>query len=268
MGRLEGLRAVPIPPDLKFSSDEALGVSARAGAFHSDRLRYGRWLLVRAGGADVFSAALYPTVYAAGHPSLVLDVAFFGAAGWMVAIDSPRVFPAAGEPPSPHEARVAARLAAIGREHAALAVPLAGAGPCILSSAEAPPGVSDAAAQAAALAAFTEALTAHLDLLMVAPLDAAAGAVAAAAAAQAALAARLAGQMRFMGSEALEAAFGPQWVDTLRAVVLEDSYGLPSPQQLDALAARAAAAAGDEGGGAAAGGEFIYIDPSQFFDIE
>lgn len=241
VGRLEGLRGLSAPISLRERVALDPPITVRAGAFHSDRLRLGRFIYLNA-GADgeiaVLRGALHPTLFSR-HPPLLFDIAALGAAGWVVAFDCPLLFP---DDPSPHEQRVQAKLQAIVTQHAALAVPLPPAflqsqrwmSPAagMLASTQLAPDTDAAAALCGpALHAFRAALTAHLDLLVMAPLDGSAVGVAPVASAHRGLAEWLS-QQEYLGRELLEGSFGAAWCRRVQAEVLNDARGLPAGRPL------------------------------------
>lgn len=265
-----------------------MNITVRAGAFHSDRLRYGRFLFLTTRDHEVLLGALHPTVYSAMHPSMVFEIASLGPNSWMVSFDFPPLG-GGGTPVSPSLAKLFSKLESIRAEASQLAVPIRIpldtdsplSSLCVISSAQAPlqrkkkgrsqktvanisstaPGTNsasphaDLSLQSIPLRAFKSALSTYLNSLVTAPLDNSLASVVGVTAAHAAQAEQVGGAIDFLGCDALEAAFGSAWVERLRSLVLDDEYGLPSDEDLEAMMMRES----DLG----ARSEFIYFDPGR-----
>ena len=296
MGRLEGLQAVPVPSDLQYNSEPALNVTVRAGAFHSDRLRYGRFLVITSRDQEILIGALHPTVYSTMHPSMVFEIAALGPNSWMVSFDfSPLIIESLrdGMTPPPawtHVSKLLAKYERIRTEASPLSVPIripedkesAIASLCILSSAQLPmgrknrksvdggDGGGDSGTRASLdrfksslpsndvdlygipLHAFKSALSTYLNSLVTAPLDGSVGSILSVTAEHAAQVERMGGALNFLGCDVLKDAFGSLWVSRLRNLVLDDGYGLPSGDDLEAMVKRETAVSSSE---------FIYFNP-------
>lgn len=283
IGRMEGLRGLPIPPSLQRCKSADPPVSVRCGAFNSDRLRLGRFIFITLEGERaILLGALFPTIHSR-HPPFIFELAALGAAGWMVSFDCPPLFQAASSTAdglnesnaAAREAALYSKLEAIKHECGSLVVPLPeqflaqqrwmSRSACLLSSTQLGPRQGEEhgrrvkgkatsvkfmeALHGPALKAFSAALSCHLNALVAAPLDASPAAVVEVVAAHDAMAAEFS-RREFLGCELLEGAFGPAWMAQLRAGVLDDAYGLHKWRSMS-------------GGDGTPSNEFYYFNPNR-----
>jgi len=248
---MEGLRGLPLPPDLQQRAISSPPVAIRSGVFDSDRLRLGWFVYITLGhGRAVLLGTLHPTVYSR-YPPFVFELAYLEPDGWVVSFDCPPLFSIVShedegvrDEESNRQAWLYSQLEGIKHGCSMLTVPLPlefiesqrwmSPTACVLSStqvsrSEGQSGSDDAFLDPA-LYAFRAALSAHLNGLVTAELDASPRSVSQVASIQAEFAASRVNK-DFLGSDALVTAFGPAFLSRLRSGVLDDAYGLAKWQQ-------------------------------------